>query len=924
MDKRHQENAEVQTDVKLLLECLKCQVSNPTALKQALLTLSNILSSYEFVQEYFKDSGGLLFLIDLLTSVDNCEVQERTLFCLGCAIERNVFCQKSLTSINIFKFIQTILSRGSTAKLKQTATFFLINLVSNNGEGQVLVKQSQCLSTLMELLSFSLPRNMTGTDANDTDFDWFDGRGPTSLELWTSVVNAICVSINNPQNDENQRMCGLQLPFIMSLFEKHRDEPLLGRPLMFLLVFVVSNNSTNQNHVRRSGGLKILCMTLKQWYEKFTDSELMKDVVHIITTIDSCIADNADSADELGRMGIIDILVNVIHNEHLNTEDKIKVTITLGHAIENSVSNRKLFLKVRNSLQDIVQILTTSEDEELVKAVKYVLQISVQKDPGYNKEWQQEIPENKDIGENILKKMNDLARRLSTVEKETESRIDFISAAEINTSTCFEKISNIDFLNPGLSKEIGKKCGNILPVDECFPKYQQEICQNQSCNANAGGGMEVHPETVDSHGVNVNIEQRGCVLHEQMENQNTGHPSPNSSTKSFDVDLTKIIPQKEYDHIHRSKTVSHENFKVPACPPCKIRTTSKKPFKPAEHCISDVETEPGFSDIQSEFDWNLLSGAAYERDARITPSRGISVTPIKNSKQHLYKTPVHHASHHKMKMSRHTYYHNERTGLQTPRFSVKPVESGKTTSLSDKSEGIHCRRRILDVKESGEIMSCIGCTGISCTSDETQLNSRTINIVLETNPYTCMLHRQVRDVERSYIQKIKRQRRAVPIYSRQQTFTPNNSMTYEFTSESEPEVSAPDTIDKKSSGLLPTKLERKRRHRVPYSEQEIQNLMEGVRSLGKFWGQILATYDFHPSRTAVDLMEKFKRLTKATNSNKTSGTVKTVPFSMCEERRLLKGVHQFGYSWKTILHSFKFSNGRTAEDLRNRWRCMNG
>ena len=77
-------------------------------------------------------------------------------------------------------------------------------------------------------------------------------------------------------------------------------------------------------------------------------------------------------------------------------------------------------------------------------------------------------------------------------------------------------------------------------------------------------------------------------------------------------------------------------------------------------------------------------------------------------------------------------------------------------------------------------------------------------------------------------------------------------------------MSAPDTIDKKSSGLLPTKLERKRRHRVPYSEQEIQNLMEGVRSLGKFWGQIIATYDFHPSRTAVDLMEKFKRLTVST------------------------------------------------------------
>lgn len=49
--------------------------------------------------------------------------------------------------------------------------------------------------------------------------------------------------IQNFSSDENQKMCGLQLPFIMSLFEKHRDEPLLGRPLMFLLVFVVSNNS---------------------------------------------------------------------------------------------------------------------------------------------------------------------------------------------------------------------------------------------------------------------------------------------------------------------------------------------------------------------------------------------------------------------------------------------------------------------------------------------------------------------------------------------------------------------------------------------------------------------------------------------------------------------------------------------------------
>lgn len=44
----------------------------------------------------------------------------------------------------------------------------------------------------------------------------------------------------------------------------------------------------------------------------------------------------ADSANVVGKSGAIEILANVIHNNCLDTEDKIKVTITLGHAMENS------------------------------------------------------------------------------------------------------------------------------------------------------------------------------------------------------------------------------------------------------------------------------------------------------------------------------------------------------------------------------------------------------------------------------------------------------------------------------------------------------------------------------------------------------------------------------------------------------------
>ena len=43
-------------------------------------------------------------------------------------------------------------------------------------------------------------------------------------------------------------------------------------------------------------------------------------------------------------------------------------------------------------------------------------------------------------------------------------------------------------------------------------------------------------------------------------------------------------------------------------------------------------------------------------------------------------------------------------------------------------------------------------------------------------------------------------------------------------------------------------------------KQEVTNLLHGVEHVGKFWTEILNTYEFHPSRTAVDLKDKYKRM----------------------------------------------------------------
>lgn len=47
------------------------------------------------------------------------------------------------------------------------------------------------------------------------------------------------------------------------------------------------------------------------------------------------------------------------------------------------------------------------------------------------------------------------------------------------------------------------------------------------------------------------------------------------------------------------------------------------------------------------------------------------------------------------------------------------------------------------------------------------------------------------------------------------------------------------------------------------------------------------------------------------------------PFSMCESRRLKRGVKTFGYNWKAILAEGKFLPGRTSSDLRDKWRQIN-
>lgn len=54
------------------------------------------------------------------------------------------------------------------------------------------------------------------------------------------------------------------------------------------------------------------------------------------------------------------------------------------------------------------------------------------------------------------------------------------------------------------------------------------------------------------------------------------------------------------------------------------------------------------------------------------------------------------------------------------------------------------------------------------------------------------------------------------------------------------------------------------RTRIPWSEEEVKHLKAAVMALGKGkWALALAQYKFNPCRTAVDLKDKWRNLSKA-------------------------------------------------------------
>nr|XP_043891784.1 telomere repeats-binding bouquet formation protein 1 isoform X1 [Solea senegalensis] len=352
----------------MLLECLKIQMKCPELQKQALLTIHSICENKEDNVDLLREMGGVTFVYNLCkSSIVHSDVKETALFTLGTLAEDNVFCKSFLCTQETFADLAGWLLKEDVSLTQRRVSVYLLSvLVANNKSGQSLAQTSGCLDILLRLFrtTFPLSLDTTSVVVNATH----------TYQLWTSVANALCGCVNNPQNDEGQRMCAATFPIINAWLHIALSQKEILNLICSFIAMTVANNSWVQECFSHSGGLETLTLSLLRLAPEADTSLLSCQLsVTLSKTLSACITDNFALASGLARYGIVSKLLSLLTSPNLVPENKLSVLLALGHCTDSSVEHQFQFVQC-GGLPIIITLLTEDTSEEVRKATTFILQ----------------------------------------------------------------------------------------------------------------------------------------------------------------------------------------------------------------------------------------------------------------------------------------------------------------------------------------------------------------------------------------------------------------------------------------------------------------------------------------------------------------------------------------------------------------------
>ncbi|NXC46624.1 TERB1 protein, partial [Penelope pileata] len=413
---------DMRTDLNLLLECLKYQMDCPASQKEALIAIYSICQQNSEASEYFREIGGLRFINDLAKSSVHDIVKEAALFTLGIIIESNVYCQQTLCTLALFEdLILFLMNKHSGVNLKRMSVYVILALVSNNKCGQTYVRETGCISLLLQLFRTTLSTSELNLSDENTN---------QCYQLWSSVCSTLCACVNNPQNEDNQKICCSVFPYAKEWLESC-IEPEIVRPICSFVGLTVANNTHVQKYFVSVGGLDTLAQVLiKLMHDSCVSHSSTKLAVVVSKTLDACIANDSAMGGVLAKYHTVSELLNLLSKDMLDTGEKMSVILTIGHCTEVCEENQCELLK-NNGLPIMIQVLTESQDEELNKAATFVLQNCKQmteqlslkiSEKSLNTKNAEELEMDIQTGErslqNYWKKAKEILHRINLIEKE--------------------------------------------------------------------------------------------------------------------------------------------------------------------------------------------------------------------------------------------------------------------------------------------------------------------------------------------------------------------------------------------------------------------------------------------------------------------------------------------------------------------------
>uniref|UniRef100_UPI00398ED689 telomere repeats-binding bouquet formation protein 1 isoform X4 n=1 Tax=Pristiophorus japonicus TaxID=55135 RepID=UPI00398ED689 len=355
----------LKTDLNLLLECVKYQMDSPVTQKQALITIYSICQQNGEASDYFREIGGLQFVNGLLKLSDASILREAALFTLGALAESSVYCQQSLCTAELLSDVALSLAqKDASLILKRMAVYVILVLVSHNKIGQALVRTTGCVDVLLNLFRTSFP--MSDKKIVHENIGQY-------YELWSSIGSTLCACVNNPQNEENQRLCITAFPFAKDCLQKCIRQEVI-RPICAFIGLTVANNSYVQDYFCKVGGLDALAQALVRLADESVRHHSSTELAVAMTkTLDSCISENSSVASRLSEYLIVPKLVALLSQNGLDISSKLGIILAIGHCTDGCEAHQYQLLQ-SNGLPLMIQIVAESQDEEQRKAATFVLQ----------------------------------------------------------------------------------------------------------------------------------------------------------------------------------------------------------------------------------------------------------------------------------------------------------------------------------------------------------------------------------------------------------------------------------------------------------------------------------------------------------------------------------------------------------------------